>query len=234
MERPASQKIRRNTEGWIRIVGPISNRKPPSSSTAALPPSHAFFSNTSTSYPRAASVHAAERPPNPEPITATRMVSSSPLFEPGGSPPKFAQATPARAPAAVSHLEIGGKELQVRGRCGLIGTKSTAALADDRLEHSHFQKPFTAASQAKSARFAAAKAHSWISRSDDYIVNQHGADREPGCQRLRISLRPKNRRGQCVWAGCMRCEGSLHIGHVKNRQNGRKNVRPRNLHVGVG
>ena len=48
MLRLASVKILRSVDGWIRIVGPMSKRKPFSSSTAALPPSHGFFSNTST------------------------------------------------------------------------------------------------------------------------------------------------------------------------------------------
>src|SRR5580692_2419382 len=121
------------------------------------------------------------------------MVSSSPLFEPGGRPQKFAQATPARAPAAVSNFKVRGKERHVRGRCGLIGTKSTAALGDDRLERSHLQKTFTTAGQAEPARFTTAEAHPGISRGDDYIVDQHGANLNPGCQRVRFSLRPKNR-----------------------------------------
>ena len=47
--RPASAKIRRRTDGISRMVGPMSNRKPSSESTAALPPSQAFFSNSTTS-----------------------------------------------------------------------------------------------------------------------------------------------------------------------------------------
>ena len=48
MRRPASAKTRASTLGTVRIVGPMSKRKPPSDSTAALPPSQPFFSNSTT------------------------------------------------------------------------------------------------------------------------------------------------------------------------------------------
>ena len=53
----------------------MSKRKPFSRNCAALPPSHGFFSNTSTLCPRAASVHAAASPASPDPITPTFIPS---------------------------------------------------------------------------------------------------------------------------------------------------------------
>ena len=44
--RPASAKMRSSTRGTVRMVGPMSKRKPPSCSTAALPPTQPFLSNT--------------------------------------------------------------------------------------------------------------------------------------------------------------------------------------------
>ena len=48
MSRPASAKIRFSTRGIVRIVGPMSNRKPSSESTAALPPTQGFLSQSVT------------------------------------------------------------------------------------------------------------------------------------------------------------------------------------------
>ncbi len=41
---PASWKMRSSTFGTVRMVGPMSKRKPPSCRTAALPPSQSFLS----------------------------------------------------------------------------------------------------------------------------------------------------------------------------------------------
>ena len=46
MLRPASAKMRSSTRGTVRMVGPMSKRKPPSCSTAALPPTQPFLSNS--------------------------------------------------------------------------------------------------------------------------------------------------------------------------------------------
>ena len=43
-----ARMIRARTDGMVRIVGPMSKRNPASLSTAALPPSHAHFSKTTT------------------------------------------------------------------------------------------------------------------------------------------------------------------------------------------
>ena len=66
----ASSKMRRKTDGSVRMVGPISKRKPSAANSAALPPSQELRSSKVTSCPRAASVQAAASPPSPLPITA--------------------------------------------------------------------------------------------------------------------------------------------------------------------
>src|SRR4051794_8042094 len=76
---PASAKMRRRTRGSVRMVGPMSKRKPCSSKSAALPPYQGFLSNRTTSWPRAPRTQAAARPPRPEPITATFMLVSGAL-----------------------------------------------------------------------------------------------------------------------------------------------------------
>ena len=48
MARPASANTRSSTRGRVRMVGPMSKRQPSCSSTAALPPSHALASNSTT------------------------------------------------------------------------------------------------------------------------------------------------------------------------------------------
>ena len=75
MSRPASANTFRSTPGMVRMVGPMSNRKPASASWHALPPSHGDASNSTTSYPRPARVQAAASPPSPPPMTPTRLVA---------------------------------------------------------------------------------------------------------------------------------------------------------------
>src|SRR5689334_19463203 len=102
--------MRRSTSGMVRMVGPMSKRKPAPLRTAALPPSHGLLSNRTTEYPRAASVQAAASPPSPPPITPTR---SLPDFATGNL-----RGGPIPTPDLCVFIPDSGRD--GRGRCRLV------------------------------------------------------------------------------------------------------------------